>query len=124
MLVKDLPQNKGAIYLQNTAGVHYDVVLQVCSNVADISYTCCENFTFKSADNFTEHKQKHASTFNDQNSKLLNDSKTHIQAENFNDVHKKDENYKKKLVHLQAQKNLMKVQNSQTILANQIKVPN
>ena len=98
MLVKDLPQNKGAIYLQNTAGVHYDVVLQVCSNVADISYTCCENFTFKSADNFTEHKQKHASTFNDQDSKLLNDSKTHIQAENFNNnVHKKDENYKKNL---------------------------
>lgn len=40
MLGEHAPQNKGALYLQNTGGVHYDVVVQVCSYVAaDISYT-------------------------------------------------------------------------------------
>ena len=38
MLGEHVPQNKGALYLQNTAGVHYDVVVQVCSyEAADIS---------------------------------------------------------------------------------------
>ena len=96
MLEEHAPQNKGALYLQNTAGVHYDVVVQVSSNVADISYTCCENSTFKSAVNSNENKQKHTFTHGNQDSKLLNDSKTCIQADNFNDnVHKKDNNYKK-----------------------------
>ena len=97
MLEEHAPQNKGtALYLQNTAGLHYDVVVQVCSNIADISYTCCENSTFKSAVNSNENKQKRTSTHGDQDSKLLNDSKTHVQADNFNDnVHKKDNNYKK-----------------------------
>ena len=90
MLEEHAPQNKGALYLQNTAGVHYDVVVQVCSNIADISYTCCENSTFKSAVNSNENKQKHTFTHGNQDSKLLNDSKTHIQADNFNyNVHKK-----------------------------------
>ena len=96
MLNEHVPQNKGALYLQNTAGVHYDVVVQVCSNIADISYTCCENSTFKSAVNSNENKQKHTFIHSNQDSKLLNDLKTHIQADNFNDnVHKKDNNYKK-----------------------------
>ena len=40
-----LLQDKGALYLQNTAGVHCDVVLQVSRDVANTCYTCCENFT-------------------------------------------------------------------------------
>ena len=62
MLGKDLPQNKGSLYLQNTAVVHYDVAVQVCPNVADISFTCCKNSTNKPAINSNENKQKHTST--------------------------------------------------------------
>ena len=62
MLGEHVPQNKGALYLQNTAGVHYDVVVQVSSYVAaDISYTC-ENSTNKSAINSNEDKQKYTSS--------------------------------------------------------------
>ena len=76
---------------QNTAGVHYDVVLQVCCDVADISYICCEKSTIKSAINSSEDKQKYTFTYHEHDSKLLNDWKTHVKAENFNvDVHKKD----------------------------------
>ena len=39
MLDEDPPQNKGALYLQNTAGVHYDVVVKVNTNVDDFSNT-------------------------------------------------------------------------------------
>lgn len=48
MLGEGLPQNKGALYLQNTACVHYDVVLQVCTDVTDISNTCCKYSCIKS----------------------------------------------------------------------------
>ena len=79
---------------QNTAGVHY-VVLQVCCDVADISYICCEKSTIKSAINSSEDKQKYTFTYHEHDSKLLNDWKTHVKAENFNvDVHKKDKSHR------------------------------
>ena len=99
MLGEGLPQNKGALYLQNTACVHYDVVLQVCTDVTDISNTCCKYSSIKSPINSNGDKQKHTSTCNEQTSKLLNKSKIHIQAENSlitklnHNVHKKDENF-------------------------------
>ena len=79
---------------QNTAGVHY-VVLQVCCDVADISYICCEKSTIKSAINSSEDKQKYTFTYHEHDSKLLNDWKAHVKAENFNvDVHKKDKSHR------------------------------
>ena len=38
MLGEGLPQNKGTLYLQNTAGVHYDVV-NVNADVVDFPNT-------------------------------------------------------------------------------------
>lgn len=73
MLGEDLPHNEGALYLQNKAGVHYDVVLHVCTSVTDISYTCREYSTIKSAVKSNECKEKHTSICDEQNSKLLND---------------------------------------------------
>ena len=57
-----------------------------------------------------------------QNSELLNDSKIHIQADNFNDnVHKKDKNYKRNQSSVSS-KDLNQVQKNITH-ANQKKVP-
>ena len=44
MLGEEQPESIEAIFLQNTAGVHYDVVLHVDSNVTMLSKTCLEYF--------------------------------------------------------------------------------
>ena len=45
VLVKNLQQHKGALYLKNTAGIHYDVVLNVNSDVAEVE-GCCSKQLF------------------------------------------------------------------------------
>ena len=37
MLGESAPESQSALYLKNTNGVHYDVVIDVCSGEADIS---------------------------------------------------------------------------------------
>ena len=54
MLDGSLPRNKCAIYINHTGGVHYDVVLDVCSDISDVEMNYCSQQSSKRNNDQTE----------------------------------------------------------------------
>ena len=54
MLDGSLPRNKCAIYINHTGGVHYDVVVDVCSDISDVEMNYCSQQSSKRKNDQTE----------------------------------------------------------------------